>query len=60
MSYIFHFMYFSLILFSFFFTERFINGSLQGFPWGGKFNFFYYYFSLVGIIPVFMYGKWAT
>lgn len=23
-------------------------------------TFFYYYFSLVGIIPVFMYGKWAT
>lgn len=25
-----------------FISERFINGSLQGFPWGGKYNNFYY------------------
>ena len=32
---------FFFTLFPFFFAERFINGSLQGFPWGGKFILFF-------------------
>ena len=59
MSYIFHFMYSLSFSFLFFLQSASSMGHYKD-SHGEVSSTFYYYFSLVGIIPVFMYGEWAT